>query len=252
MARPTYTAIVKEIILALGGRLRNKDFLKYANEKYPGEIHEGSLSDHLYAMSVNSPSRLQYPENKKARGHNERLDILYKDENERGVFELYDPAKHGKWTIMLDHNGKTVLAKDGVPLSESSVEIFSFEKLKDVTEHHIRYHQSNYLEIAIRTLLDSENFTMEWDKIGKNVEKLNFGIPPKPSGFGPAAKEMCKEPPGKKVGIKCKYENGRATNTFSLLLATETTEEQIDELKAVCGKGIAQWHAKKMTEKDVE
>ena len=252
MARPTYTAIVKEIILALGGRLRNKDFLKYANEKYPGEIHEGSLSDHLYAMSVNSPSRLQYPENKKARGHNERLDILYKDENERGVFELYDPAKHGKWTIMLDHNGKTVLAKDGVPLSESSVEIFSFEKLKDVTEHHIRYHQSNYLEIAIRTLLDSENFTMEWDKIGKNVEKLNFGIPPKPSGFGPAAKEMCKEPPGQKVGIKCKYENGRATNTFSLLLATETTEEQIDELKAVCGKGIAQWHAKKMTEKGIE
>ena len=245
MARPTYTAIVKEIILALGGRLRNKDFLKYANEKYPGEIHEGSLSDHLYAMSVNSPSRLQYPENKKARGHNERLDILYKDENERGVFELYDPAKHGKWTIMLDHNGKTVLAKDGVPLSESSVEIFSFEKLKDVTEHHIRYHQSNYLEIAIRTLLDSENFTTEWDKIAKNIEKLNFGIPPKPSGFGPAAKEMCKEPPGQKVGIKCKYENGRATNTFSLLLATETTEEQIDELKAICGEAIAHWHAKK-------
>ena len=77
MTRPKYTDLVKEIILALGGRLRNKDFLKYANEKYPGEIHEGSLSDHLYAMSVNSPSRLQYPENKKARRHSEKLDILY-------------------------------------------------------------------------------------------------------------------------------------------------------------------------------
>ena len=134
MARPTYTAIVKEIILALGGRLRNKDFLKYANEKYPGEIHEGSLSDHLYAMSVNSPSRLQYPENKKVRDYNERLDILYKDENERGVFELYDPTKHGKWTIMLDHNGKTVLAKDGVPLSgdpESSLLKFLKYELRE-------------------------------------------------------------------------------------------------------------------------
>ena len=250
MKRPTYTVIVKEIILALGGRLRNKDFLKYANEKYPGEIHEGSLSDHLYAMSVNSPSRLQYPENMKARGHNERLDVLYKVENERGVFELYDPDKHGKWTIILDHNKKPVLAKDGVPISDSSVEIFSFEKLKDAIKHHIRYHQSNYLEIAIRTLLDSENFTTEWDKIAKNIEKLNFGAPPA-TGFTTIAKEMCREPSGEKVGIKCRDENGRAINTFSLRLATETTEEQIDELKAICGEAIAHWHVKIMTEKDV-
>jgi hypothetical protein len=171
MKRPTYTVIVKEIILALGGRLRNKDFLKYANEKYPGEIHEGSLSDHLYAMSVNSPSRLQYPENKKVRDYNERLDILYKDENERGVFELYDPAKHGKWTIMLDHNGKTVLAKDGIPISDSSVETLSFGKLKDILTN-IKLPR-NYLPMTIRFLLRNYPNNCTWKKISEEIERLN-------------------------------------------------------------------------------
>ena len=249
--RPPIRSMIKDAVADYNGSATHKKIINWINEKY-NDVNENTIRAQINACTVNSPSRVGMPECSKPREYDDRYDFLFTPKSGSGVVEFYEPKIHGKWTIMKNNNGKITIAQDGVPLSESSVEIFSFEKLKDVTEHHIRYHQSNYLEIAIRTLLDSENFTMEWDKIGKNVEKLNFGIPPKPSGFGPAAKEMCKEPPGQKVGIKCKYENGRATNTFSLLLATETTEEQIDELKAMCGKGIAQWHAKKMTEKDVE
>ena len=210
---------------------------KNAQEMLPAQVK---------LMIVNSPSRVNYGENNKPRGYKKDFDFLFLSSG--GVVEFYEPSKHGEWTIMEDANGKPGIAKNRLLRSADSETIFDPETLKKLFHKHFRMSGSNYREIAARILLDATEFTDDGKQIKKNVEKLNFGKPPKPKGFGPAALEMCREPMGRNVGIVY----NKAERSYSLALSQDTSEEQRNELKGICGEYIAKWHVNVMTEKDVE
>ena len=53
---------------------------------------------------------------------------------------------------------------------------------------------------------------------------------------------------GRNVGIVY----NKAERSYSLALSQDTSEEQRNELKGICGEYIAKWHVNVMTEKDVE
>ncbi len=71
--------------------------------KYPG-TNPNTVFAQINLCSVNSPSRIHYPENQQVRAERSRVDTLYK--TGRGTFEPYDPAKHGTWLIRRSDRGQ--------------------------------------------------------------------------------------------------------------------------------------------------
>jgi len=247
--RPKYTKLVKEAIEALGGKAKHKQILEYAKKQNFGDLNERTLRAHLNFMAVNYPSRVDFPINNKARDYNPDYDVLYK--TDRGVVEIYDSVKHGEWTIMIDKKGNPAIAKDGVIESNDSENSNSdFEKIKRFCVEELPSPKRNYREIVLKKLLDDENFVVTKDMFGESVSKLNpEGNPqfeePK-NGYKKAACEMIEEylvKPSQPKLVPIVKDQG---DSYSLMLSTSTKEEQVNELKSICGKAIANWHATKL------
>ncbi len=100
--------MVKEAVIALGGKTTSKDIKVYIKKKY-GDINEGTINCQILACSVNSKSRIHWPENKKPRIANGHYDFLYTLGN--GKVALYDPQIHGVWEIRKDGNGVLMVCK---------------------------------------------------------------------------------------------------------------------------------------------
>tara|TARA_B100001750_G_C15438513_1_gene562268 strand:- start:502 stop:1320 length:819 start_codon:yes stop_codon:yes gene_type:complete len=235
--RPKYRVLVKTAIKSLGGKADHKQIMAYAKEQNFKNLNARTLRAHLNFMTVNTPSRVDYPSHRKARGYNPDYDVLYS--TGRGSVELYNPKEHGNWTIMEDENGKTQIAKNGIIVRKDSP-VFSFEELKNGLLRYERHQNANYLPIAVMTLLNNQNYKADWETILKNVKQLCFW-----KISDTVVKEMCYEEQGEKVGIKCRDENGKVTNTFSLNI-DKLSSGQEKELKTICGKMIAQFHISKM------
>jgi hypothetical protein len=89
--------MIKEAVAELGGdAITNADIRKYILDLY-GDVNEGTINDQIIICCVNRPSRVNFPENHKARIADGQYDFLYS--TKRGVVVLYDPEKHGKWEI---------------------------------------------------------------------------------------------------------------------------------------------------------
>lgn len=65
-------------------------------ERYPG-VNPSSITCEIITGSVNHPSRIHYPPNKKVRPANGPRDFLFY--TKRGFVAPYDPEKHGLWEI---------------------------------------------------------------------------------------------------------------------------------------------------------
>ena len=126
--KPTVRVMLKDAVKALGGKTTHRKIIDWINGKY-NDVNEGTIRAHINMASVNMPGRVGMPENSKPRDIiDERYDFLFSIG--RGEVEFYDPTKHGKWSLMETHNGKTVIAKDVKPISDSSEESNSeFEKI---------------------------------------------------------------------------------------------------------------------------
>tara|TARA_Y100000590_G_scaffold161645_1_gene185335 strand:- start:4919 stop:5737 length:819 start_codon:yes stop_codon:yes gene_type:complete len=235
--RPKYTKLVKSAIEALGGKAEHKQIIEYAKKQNFDNLNERTLRAHLNFMTVNSHSRVNFPINDKARDYNPDYDVLYK--TGRGSVVLYNPIEHGDWTIMEDEKGNAKIAKNGVIWKKDNL-AFGFEELKDGLLKYERHQSANYLPIAVMTLLNNQNYETDWETILKKIKqlcfwKINVGV----------VKEMCREPQAEKIGIKCRDDNGKPTDTFSLDV-DKLSSEQEEELKAICGKMIAKFHISKM------
>jgi hypothetical protein len=57
--------------------------------------------------SVNHPSRIHNPENKRPRAARPQYDCLY--HVGRGRVERYDPERHGSWEIYANESGKLAI-----------------------------------------------------------------------------------------------------------------------------------------------
>lgn len=81
--------------------------------KYP-DVNSSTLTCQIIVCSVNHPSRIHYPENKKPRACTTQYDFLYN--TSRGRVTLYDPERHGLWEIAETTDSRLVvrLAQEGV------------------------------------------------------------------------------------------------------------------------------------------
>lgn len=85
------------------GRVGSAEVVRWITDRYPS--YNAKNASDLYMLSVNSPSRVSYGQNKAARRTDEgsEFDRLFKvGEGIGATFEIYVPAVHGVWEIFLD------------------------------------------------------------------------------------------------------------------------------------------------------
>lgn len=137
--KPYVWQMIKEAVENLGGKASYSEIKNYVKEKY-GEVNESTINSQIVVCTVNHPSRIHYPENKKPRIANSKYDFLFNAG--RGKVELYDPEEHGVWEIRKNEYGKLVVAQTGLdeyPEDELDKEIAEDERdLLFPLESHLR------------------------------------------------------------------------------------------------------------------
>jgi RecB family endonuclease NucS len=98
MDRPFVWQMIKEAIEKLNNRATYAEIKKYINEKW-NDVNESTINAQILVLSVNQPSRIHYPENKRPRltNSNSNYDILFS--TGRGQVVKYNPEEHGIWEI---------------------------------------------------------------------------------------------------------------------------------------------------------
>ena len=108
-ARPYVWQMIKEAVENLGGHASYSQIKEYIKSKY-GDVNESTINAQIIVCTVNQPSRIHYPENKKSRvATDSRYDFLFT--TGRGQVELYNPAKHGIWEIRENEYGRQVVTQ---------------------------------------------------------------------------------------------------------------------------------------------
>ncbi|MDD2367199.1 MAG: hypothetical protein PHN84_13640 [Desulfuromonadaceae bacterium] len=110
MSRPYVWQMIKEAIEALDGKATYAEIRDYIRTKF-GDVNKSTITCQTIVCSVNHPSRVHYPENKKPRACTSQYDFLFN--KGRGKVELYDPAMHGLWELREDEYGRTKTAQQG-------------------------------------------------------------------------------------------------------------------------------------------
>jgi len=85
------------------GEIKDYILSRYAS------VNPATITCQIILCSVNHPSRIHYPENKKARLCDTQYDFLFNVG--RGKVARYDPAQHGQWTINEGDEGKPLVAQ---------------------------------------------------------------------------------------------------------------------------------------------
>ncbi|WP_238397578.1 endonuclease NucS domain-containing protein [Anatilimnocola aggregata] len=95
--------MVQEAVEKLGSPTTNKAIRDYILAKY-GEVNEKTIACQIIICSVNHPSRVHYPENKRPRICNSRYDFLFRTGT--GEVTRFDATIHGQWEMRLNAFGK--------------------------------------------------------------------------------------------------------------------------------------------------
>lgn len=131
--------MIKEAVENLGGKTTYSQVKEYIRDKY-GEVNESTMNSQIISCTINHPSRVHYPENKRPRLANSKYDFLFT--TGRGQIELYDPEQHGTWEIKEDEYGKLTVNQTGLeewPEGEVADEITEEKKgLLFPIETHLR------------------------------------------------------------------------------------------------------------------
>lgn len=124
--------MVKEAIDHFDREVTYAEIREYISGNYSG-VNPTTIGCQIVVSSVNHPSRIHYPENKKPRLANSRYDFLY--HTGRGKVCPYDPEIHGEWEIFQQVDGSLQirLLNEGVEDDHNTVDIgeksgtFAFE-----------------------------------------------------------------------------------------------------------------------------
>jgi len=103
--------MIKEAIKDLGGKASHRDIVFYIQSKY-GSVNKSTIQCQITICTVNSPSRIYYPENNHPRRCDSRYDFLYS--TGRGEVVFFNPAEHGEWGIAYI-DGKLAVVKNNEP-----------------------------------------------------------------------------------------------------------------------------------------
>lgn len=99
---PTNWQLVKQAMEDLAREVSYGEIKQWIWERYPG-VNTSSITCEIITSSVNHPSRVHYPPNRKARPAKGPRDFLFY--TKRGYVAPYDPERHGLWEIVDDGEG---------------------------------------------------------------------------------------------------------------------------------------------------
>lgn len=97
--------MVREAIDHLEQPLSYAAILQYVTNKF-GNVNRDTLQRYIYRCTVNQPARVNWHPNNKERIADTEYDLLYN--TGQGVFERYNPTKHGLWEIKMVADKLTV------------------------------------------------------------------------------------------------------------------------------------------------
>lgn len=106
--RPPVWQMVKEAADHLGAdgkTFTNAAVRDYVNSHWD-DVNASTLACQIIICTVNHPSRIHYPENKKPRKANAQYDFLFRVG--RGELRLFDADQHGEWEIAAEGSGLAV------------------------------------------------------------------------------------------------------------------------------------------------
>ncbi len=229
----------------------------YEKERLNEEGKEkGTLQRQIYAATVNSSSRIWYGVNKKPRGYDENLDLFFAVEGDLKRLVRFIPGRHGNWLIKKVRGGVRVEQDENDPvkfkIAGRQSEDASFDSLRATMLDFKTHMRANYLPVTARFLIKNYPDECAWDDISKEIEMLNNFYEPTKTGRLVTAMEMVSEQQRREnyFGITCFDENGDQTGSTTKVskcsLLGNLTEEQLDELKEICGRLIAFHHCREM------
>lgn len=105
--------------------------------KHP-DVNSSTLTCQIIVSSVNHPSRVHYPENKKPRMCTGQYDFLYN--TGRGRVAPYDPDRHGLWEITVSADGSLMVrvAQEGIAQLEVLTTALDEQQSSFALESHLR------------------------------------------------------------------------------------------------------------------
>lgn len=106
--RPPVWQLVRDAARELGSAGQQMTYAaikQHVWARFP-DVNPSTLACQIIICTVNQPSRVHYPENKKPRLANGNYDFLFTVG--RGLVVLYDQEKHGQWEIIPKGTGLTV------------------------------------------------------------------------------------------------------------------------------------------------
>ena len=147
-SKPFVWQMVKEAVEALGGKTTNVAIRDWILSQYPG-TNTNTIQCQIIVCTVNHPSRVHWPENKKARAANTEHDFLFR--SSRGEVELYDPVKHGHWEIYEREDGRFAVRQVDSDIIDEAIEIPEASTEAAVSsgfaaEAHLRDYLAQHLE----------------------------------------------------------------------------------------------------------
>ena len=107
--RPPIWQLIRDAVKPLGRETSNAEIKQLLAQNHP-DLNEGTVNCQIVICTVNRPSRVHYPENKKPRLANGPYDFLYA--TGRGKVLWYDPNQHGLWAIEETPDGLKVRRVD--------------------------------------------------------------------------------------------------------------------------------------------
>ena len=137
--RPYVWQMIKEAVENLGGKATYSEIKDYIRGKY-GEVNENTINAQIIMCTVNHPSRVHYPENKRPRDANSKYDFLFSTgyKYRKGEVELYNPHEHGTWEIRKDEYGKLTVHQTGLDEVEDDGHTEEEKELLFPLESHLR------------------------------------------------------------------------------------------------------------------
>lgn len=136
--RPPVWKMVQEAVEHLGGKASYAAIKQFILGVY-GEVNDSTMTCQIIVCSVNHPSRIHYPANKKPRLADSQYDFLFN--TGRGQVEAYRPDMHGIWAIAINEYGKLVVQQQGL-ISEDgaqdTMDAITGDTLAFPLESHLR------------------------------------------------------------------------------------------------------------------
>ncbi|MGH9871588.1 MAG: endonuclease NucS domain-containing protein [Pyrinomonadaceae bacterium] len=114
--RPPIWQLIRNAIEHFGRDVSYSEIKQSVWAEYP-DVNSSTLTCQIIICSVNHPSRVHYPENKKPRLCNGQYDFLYN--TARGRAAPYDPERHGLWEIGESNDGSLVVRMSKEPTGET-------------------------------------------------------------------------------------------------------------------------------------